>query len=430
MATVTSGPMIDLGELRHEPEPDRLPRPPRAVGRPLRCALALVLLLACLTGSVPTLERAEVVLPARLGADALLVGDLVMIIDPFDGSGDRRLAAYRLPGGEPAWESSLPAQGRYWGMSSVGGMLVVTGHQGGSGVERSLTVVLDLETGAYRWQQPGRPLELADGNLLLESIDPDLSGTLRAVDPCCGAPRWTIPVAGHQVVYRYTGTGVDRIALISAEGRVEVFDAVTGALRVGADLWQGERNVNVQLIGDLLVAVGDTPGTVTGYDLDRLQRRWQTRVGDALYAGECDPVICVGGRDVGLWVLDPATGRQLWTDDRWAGVWSTGGRLLVGAASTAGPGAEQLAVLDPSTGAVLGELGLWEMAFPARRDQPLVGTRRHPDGGLLVAELDAGAGTARLLDVLSDAGGECQGNGDRLLCRRTDGAYGVWWPRR
>ncbi|WBB70250.1 PQQ-binding-like beta-propeller repeat protein [Micromonospora sp. WMMD812] len=430
---MTSGPVIDLGELRHEPEPEAMPRPPRAAGRPLRCAVVLLLVLAGLAGGAPAQRRTMVVLPARLGADALVAGDLFLVIDPFNGpGGQRRLVAYRLPGGAPAWEMTLPVEGRFWGMSSTGDALLVTGYQGAEDARSSVTVVLDRETGAYRWQQPGTPLELADGSLLLESVDGERGGTLRAVDVCCGTPRWAIDVAPRQIAYRFAPAGVDRIVLSSAEGRVEVHDAATGALRVAADLWEpvSYRNVNVQVIGDLLVTIGDYPGMVTGYDLDRLQRRWQSRVEDALYGADCGPVICVQGRGSGLRVLDPVTGRRLWADDRWAAVWSSRGRLVASAVSSAGPGAERFALLDPTSGTVLGELGRWELARPARIDDPLIGTRRHPDGGLLVAELDAGTGTVRPLDVLADAAGDCQSSGDLLICRRADGAYGLWWLRR
>ncbi|MBM0206422.1 hypothetical protein JNW90_28020 [Micromonospora sp. STR1s_5] len=43
--------VIDLGDLRDDPDPESTPRPPRAHGRPLRCALVVVLALVTLAAS-------------------------------------------------------------------------------------------------------------------------------------------------------------------------------------------------------------------------------------------------------------------------------------------------------------------------------------------------------------------------------------------
>ncbi|MFF5179267.1 PQQ-binding-like beta-propeller repeat protein [Micromonospora sp. NPDC000316] len=425
-----SGPVIDLGELRHGPDTDPLPRPPLAKGRPLRSAVVLLLVLISLAAAGPPTRREAVTLPGRLGADALVAGDLFVLVEPLSGlTGQRRLTALHLPGGEPAWQVPLPAEGRYWGIAQQGELLLATGHELGPDRQGTLTVALDRATGAYHWQQPGSPSRLGDGNLLLHSVDDDQGGTLRAVDPCCGTVRWQVPVVpGGEFSFREGEHGVDRVVLSHANGPVEVLDAVSGAVLVRADLAPpgGGPNTGVQIVEDMLLTFGGSPTMITAYGLDGLEQRWRTPADEALYASDCGVVVCLQNRSGGLRVVDAATGRLLWGNDRWAWVWPYAGRLVATTLSSAGPGAEQIVVLEPQTGRVLAELGRWELAqFPF--GGPMIGVRPHPDGGLLVAELDIGGGTVRLLDVLRDAARECQAvDTGRLLCRRQDASFGLW----
>ncbi|SIN39650.1 PQQ-binding-like beta-propeller repeat protein [Micromonospora cremea] len=424
-----TGPFIDLGELRHEPEPAPLPRPPRANGRPLRCALVLLFVLVTLAAAAaPPPRRAVVTLPAMLGADVMDLGDLFLVIDPITPqTPQRRLAAFRLPGGEPVWKVPLPAEGRYWGVASAAGMLLVTGHEIGPDRQGTLTVVLDRATGAYRWQQPGSPVQLADGNLLFQSGGENEPVSLRAVDPCCGTLRWQLPTTSDYTIYGGTGRGVERVVVNQVDGPVEVRDATTGAVLARADLRPpgGGPFGSVQVVNDLLLIVGEAPVAVTAYGLDRLDRRWSSTADRIDFVSDCGPVLCLQTRSNGLRAVDPATGRELWSSERWGWVWPFDGRLMATTLSSAGPGAEQLVVLDPPTGRVLAELGRWELAG-SDPGGPMIGLRRYPGGGLLVAELNVRAGTVRTLDVLSDANGECQASPGRLLCRRVDGSYGLW----
>ncbi|MFG1651351.1 PQQ-binding-like beta-propeller repeat protein [Micromonospora sp. NPDC049275] len=424
-----TGGVIDLGELRHGPDLDPLPRPPSAHWRPLRCALVLVLLLAGLAGSGPFHRREVVTLPADPGADALVSGDLFVLVEPLGRTGQRRITATRLPAGEPVWQVPLPAEGRYWGVAQQGETLLVTGHEVGPDRQGTLTMALDRRTGAYRWQQPGNPAALPDGNILMWSqVSDDQPGTLRGVDPCCGTVRWQVPIsAGGEFVFRDGEHGVDRLVVARPSGPTEVRDATTGAVLARADLGTtaAGSGLSVQLVDDLLLTIGGPSPTTTAYGLDDLRQRWRVPVDGAMYASDCGVVICVQTRSGGMRALDAATGRELWGSDRWGWVWPYAGRLVATTVSTAGPGAQELVVLDPPSGRVLAELGRWELAGFAQGG-PMVGVRSHPDGGLLVAELDVPDGRARLLDVLPDASGDCQALPGRLLCRRHDGAYGLW----
>ncbi|WP_406076949.1 PQQ-binding-like beta-propeller repeat protein [Micromonospora sp. NBC_00858] len=423
-----TGPVIDLGELRHEPDSVPLPRPPRANGRPLRCALVLLLLLVTLAAAGPPGRRAVVTLPGQPGTEAFVSGDLFFLLDPLSSqSRQRRLAAFRLPDGEPVWQVPLPVDGRLWGVSEQGGMLLVTGHESDPGGQGALTITLDRATGAYGWQQPGSAVELADGNLLLQSTDGEGAGSLRAVDPCCGTVRWQLSTTPAEINFRGTENGVDRVVLSRPDGQVEVRDATTGTVLARANLGAPGRGPypTVQVVDDLLVTVGGSPATATAYGLDRLDRRWSATGDGELYVLGCGPVVCLQSPAGGLRAVDPATGRVLWSSGRWGWAWPYDGRLVTTPSESTGSRNEQFVALDPATGDVVAELGRWELAQFGLED-PMVGVRRLPGGGLIVAKLDVRTGEVRVLDVLPDAIGECQASVGRLLCRRMDGSYGLW----
>ncbi|MGC4869912.1 PQQ-binding-like beta-propeller repeat protein [Micromonospora sp. DT53] len=419
--------VIDLGELRHGPDPDPLPRPPRAHGRPLRCALVVLLALVTLAAAaVPPPRRAPVTLPARPGSDVLVDGDLFLVMEPTDSATRQgRLAAYRLPGGEPVWQAPLSVEARYWGMKSLAGMVLVTGFEIGPEGRETRTVALDRATGAYRWQQPGVTYELTDGNLLLRNGGETEPSSVRAVDPCCGTVRWQLPSTTAEISLRDTGRGVDRIVLYQANGLVEVRDTTTGAVLARAEMRPpSAARLGIELIDDLLLAIDRGSGTINAYGLDRLERRWTRASGPIEFALDCGPVVCLrtGGNE--LQALDPATGDVRWRSDRWLWGWPYESRLMANV-SGFGP-MEQYIVLDALTGRQLADLGRWEL-YQLGVGGRLVGIRRHPDGGVLIGELDIAAGEVRIVDVLPDASGECQATTGYLVCSATAaGSYQLW----
>jgi outer membrane protein assembly factor BamB len=407
--------VIDLGELRHGSEPDPLPRPPRAHGRLLRCALVVLLMLVTLAAAtVPQPRRAPVTIPAVPGSDVMVDGDLLLVVEPTSAARQGRLAAYRLPTGEPVWQAPLSAEARYWGLKPLAGMLLATGYEIGPEGRGTRTIALDRATGAYRWHQPGIASKLIDGNLLLRDGGETEPSIVRAVDPCCGTVRWQLPPTTAEISIRDTGYGVDRLVLYQANGLVEVRDATTGAAMASADMRPPSgAPLGIDLIDDLLLAVDRGSGTINAYGLDRLDRRWTRRSGPIEFVLDCGPVVCLrtGGNE--LQALDPATGDVRWRSERWLWGWPYEGRLM---ANITGYGPmEQYVVLDALTGRQLADLGRWEL-YQLGDGGRLVGIRRHPDGGVLVGELDIGAGKVRILDVLPDAAGECQAITGYLVC--------------
>ncbi|MEU7587379.1 PQQ-binding-like beta-propeller repeat protein [Micromonospora sp. NPDC049230] len=427
-----TGPVIDLGELRPGPEPDAAPlsRPPRAHGRPLRCALALLLVLATVAAAAaPPPGRAVVTVPAQAGADVLVDGDLILVINPVTAQAPQwRLAAFRLADGEPVWDVALPGQARSWGIVPKNGMLLLNGYEIGADPRASLTVALDRATGAYRWQQPDTPVELADGTLLLRSNGEVEPVRLRSVDPCCGTVRWQVTAPAVGVDAQVAGEKAERLVFTDVRGPVEVRDTRTGAVLVRADLRPpgGRPLAYVQVVDDLVLAVGGEPKTITAYGLDRLDRRWSTTAGEVDIVHGCGSVLCLRTRSAGLWAVDPATGEVRWRSDRWMWAWPSGGRLLSSVISSGPVG--QFFVIDALTGQELADLGRWELYDVDTRGR-LLGVRPHPDGGALVGELDVRAGRTRIVDVLPEATGHCQAIDGRLLCSGTGGTYRIWQLR-
>ncbi|MEU3456024.1 PQQ-binding-like beta-propeller repeat protein [Micromonospora sp. NPDC006766] len=418
--------LIELGELPHgdEPEPSspRAPRPPTASARVVALGCAALLAPA---GAAPVPgPPSGVALPAPHGAYFVIIGDRLVVAEWQDptGRGGRKIAGYRLPGAAPAWR--FTADDEVTGLSSAAGLLLVTSSS--AGFEDTLSTALDPRTGVVRWRQPGYPVLTDAGGMLLEQ--PGRTGTIRAVDPASGAVRWSLPVPANGVVYGFGDRGVTAAALLTDDGRVEVYDVDTGVLRQAGRLPAAADRVPyrlTQVMGDLLL-VDDLSGTVTAYGLDRLDRRWTlpVRRDGGTWFVDCAEVICRRGQASGIRTYDPATGRPRWSDDRWLDASRVGDRLLAVAASE-GLAAE-LAVLDPGTGRTLARLGRWRLADVDRNGSRPLGFRAVAGDRTLVAELDASAGQFRYRAVLPGSWGDCVASAAVLVCRRPAGGLMVW----
>ncbi|WP_091463132.1 hypothetical protein [Micromonospora inyonensis] len=156
--------LIDLGEVRDDPEP-AVRRGP-GVSRRWRFALVLGLVLVTLAGAAPVPRRISVTVPGRAGSEAFLVGDqLVVVVPPVGGAwSDRELVAYDLPDGGPSASSTLRARVTAYGLdrldrrwtaelpsvgyvSTCGAMLCVWQQPGG-------VRLLDRATGRTVWRDP------------------------------------------------------------------------------------------------------------------------------------------------------------------------------------------------------------------------------------------------------------------------------------
>ncbi|MEH0975140.1 PQQ-binding-like beta-propeller repeat protein [Micromonospora sp. CPCC 205546] len=425
--------LIDLGELRDEPGREAPPpRPPRAVGRPLRVALAFAFLLATVAAAAPVPVRAAYVVPARLGAEVFLGDGRFYVVEPVEGEpqGTVEVRAYALPGWAPAdtapptplWRTRVVATGRFWQVETGPGTVLfsMAGER-----DNGQTVALDAGTGRERWRQPGHPWFDPGGILLLHSSG-EQGGFVRSVDPASGRALWSVPTTGEGATYAVRDGAVERIVLTPAKGRVEVRDPRSGAVVHAADLRLGELpgNWHTVVAHDLLLVVRPAVGMVTAYGMDGLRRRWEARLPQLDHVDECGELLCGSQGIDRLNAFDPATGALRWTGDRWFGVLSArGGRLL---AIMPGGGGERLGVLDAATGREVADLGVWQ-PMPWYADDRLITVRPAvAGGGLVVAELDVAGGRVRVLDVLRDASGDCRSHADAVTCRLRTGEFGVW----
>ncbi|SBT53658.1 outer membrane protein assembly factor BamB family protein [Micromonospora auratinigra] len=433
--------VIELGERPRggsDEPPDEAPRPP---GVGLRLVALCVVALLTLAGSAPAAyRRPGRAVPAPQGASFLVVaGRLVVADGPGTvGGGGRVVTGHRLPDGRLLWRFVLPVGDHVLGLSTVAGLLLVTSSPAGAG--DTLSTVLDPGSGVLRWRGPGYPVPTQSGGLLFETPRADGTGTIRSVDPASGQTRWSLPLPGPVAAYRNGDRGVVEIVLVTPDGRVSVHDAGSGALRQEGRVFRADDRAggrSVQVVGDLLLVGGtaDTdppprgdppPETVVAYGLDRLDRRWSvpvpTRAGT--WFSDCGRVVCLHDQLPGVRAFDPATGRQLWTDERWLGVSPVGDRLLA-AAPADGPELDRVA-LDPGTGRVVTRFGRWRLAGGDDAGALQLGLRRLPTDRTLVGTLDVATGRTRLRAVLPGSWDGCVDAGTQLVCLRPSGGLVVW----
>ncbi|MGX4655855.1 outer membrane protein assembly factor BamB family protein [Micromonospora sp. SCSIO 07396] len=424
--------VIDLGELRDDPLPQPPGPAPRAVGRPLRLVVVLALTLLALTAAAPVAKRAAFVVPAPLGSMVLLHDGEVFLLEPSGtAAAPGWLSAWTIPtspGARPVrrWQVPVPVAvtDGFTQLRGHADVLLLTGPVGRpDGDYRAFAH--DRDTGRVRWQRAGTGLS-AGPDLLFED-GTDGPQTYHSVDPSTGRDRWSAAVPALFTMFRHRADGVDRIVTVDAGGTAEVWDA-----RRGVRLHSGQldhdgtpSDTSFEVVGDLLLAVGGSSGRLTGYGLDRLDRRWEVPLPTPSFFAECGSLLCAQGTAGGVRALDPATGRTVWRDNRWelSGT-ERGGRLL---ASSLGRGVwHPLVVLDVASGRVAAELDVWHLAASNSPDGPVIGLRPAGEGRMLVAELDVAAARVGVRDVLPAVSGDCQSDGRLLLCRLMDGRFGVW----
>jgi hypothetical protein len=298
------------------------------------------------------------------------------------------------------------------------------------------TVAIESSTAQVRWRRPyllvdvapERGLALAAGTATTTATAPAAAaGTLAALDLATGQTQWEhrVPTdTRHFLEAQWTVSALP-------SGRVEVRELDHGNLVTAADLRSPVPPSITSWVqparGQLLVATSDS--TVVAYGLPRLDRRWQADwdLTDWSVSPECGAGLCVFSREVGLRLVDPASGRTRWSDSRWISAELAGGRLLARGRQRPGSGSVA-ALLDPATGRVLLDLDRWTA----------VGRPDAGDGALLAAQIDGRRGlawfdtvdprslTVQLLDSASEMGTDCLPGPGSLLCRRRDASVTVW----
>ncbi|MBQ1042145.1 PQQ-binding-like beta-propeller repeat protein [Micromonospora sp. C32] len=409
--------VIDLGELRHDAPPGPAPRPPRAVGRPFRLLVVLLVALLTLTAAGPPRGPAEWTLPGGLGSAVFVAGDVVYVVRPGGSPGDgRKIVAYR--GERELWRSPLPGAGTAVSVWQQEGRVMVAGPAGND--EDWETVTYDAATGAEVWRRRG--VAFAIGRVLLsQSAASDPRPSITRVDPTDGHTMWTVPMTG-MLGFDY-GSGVERMVLSPVTGQTVVVDARTGSRLAARDLHpvQPPAQRQVLTVGGLLLEIRDAGRTVEAYDLDTLRPRWTVEQKLVDYVDSCGALLCAAPPAGGMTALDPATGAARWTVDRWAGVAAArGDRLLVGDTAT---GTGGLAVLGQADGHLVAELDGWTLVPQHESGGPLLATRPLGGGRQLLAEMDLSGGPPPIRGVIT--GTDCTTGVTLLVCRRPGGDYMV-----
>ncbi len=411
--------VIDLGELRDGAPPGPAPRPPRAVGRPFRLLVVLLVALLTLATAAPPRGPVEWTLPGGLGSTVFVSGDVVYVVRPDrGGAGGRELVAYR--GGRERWRSPLPGAGTAVSVWGQDGRVIVAGRSGDDTDWQ--TVTYDAATGADVWRRPG--IAFAVGRvLLIQSATSDTSTSIMGVDPADGRTLWTAQMTG-ALGFDFEPTGPVRMVLSPATGQTVVVDARTGARLVARNLYPVPRPGprRLQIARGLLLEFRDGDGDIQAYDLDTLRPRWTVARKLVGHVESCAALLCAVGLAGGMTAFDPATGAVRWSVDRWAGVAAArGGRLLVGVPDTdldAG-----LAVLDQQDGRLIADLSGWTLVPQHESGGPLLATRPLGGGRQLLTELNLSGEPPSIQGTFTGTG--CTTGVTLLVCRRPGGDYMV-----
>lgn len=434
--------VIELGEVRREPlPPAEEPAWSSAHRRWVGVLVGVTTLVVTIgAAAAPTPPLPEATIPAGLGDTAFAEGDRYYIInsDRRVGVDSRTITAYALPDARLLWQAPLALAGAVRGVGRAGGQLLISTQP--ELLEAVESVAVREETGRVLWRRralfegvtPVRTHVL----LWTSSDGAPTAGTgrevLEAVDPATAAVRWSYRVpTGGWLSYRYVDNAPTHVVTLLPSGRVEVRDVEDGRVLVAADLLPprspAEPASYVQLAGDLLL-VRDDRQAVTAYGLQRLDRRWTAEIdlANERVSTACGTTLCVLARTGGVRVLDPATGRVLWSNARWSSP-HRAGALLVAFVTDRDDWSGPMVVIDPDTGRQVGELGDWIPISAVDADGRMIGKRTDlGTSRAWLARLDPATGSVRVLRVADDVTGDCDARAGAIICRRLDASVGVW----
>jgi len=438
---VTVTGVIELGEIRHGaglavPEPVRTPMRWR-----FTWALAGLAVLATILG--PALPEpaplAEATIPARLGDAAFSMGEQFYVVtsDRTIVPTPRTITAYTLPGATRLWQAPLQLAGALHGVSAVRGQLLISTQP--ELQEQVETVSIREATGQIMWRRRALFEGVTPQGQVLLWASPDGTPSastghevLQAVDPVSGTIRWDYRVpAGGWLSYRYSGQTPTHIVTLLPSGRVEVRDAGAARVLAAADLLPARPPATpasyVQFALDMML-VREGP-MVVAYGLERLDRRWSAVIDLATeyVTPTCRDKLCLVAHLGGVRLIDPATGRMLWSDPTSTSIDQAGDYLVVGARGR--DGLTELTSVDPATGRERARLGEWTViAPPADHGELIVMRTDLATSRAWLAHLDPATGGAHFFGVVGGVTGDCEVRAGAVICRRLNASVGIWRP--
>jgi outer membrane protein assembly factor BamB len=459
MRTVDGAGLIDLGEDRWEPVPDRYRRPGRRVPPVLAAVLAAVALVV--PGgperAAPRLiALAEV--PATRSAVTALSPDTAFVADWADAVVDGQhllglVSAYPLPGGVPRWQARLPVPAQDLRVAAAAGVVLATTVVNGV----QAVTALDAGTGRVLWRADSREAVHvpADSGAAL-FYGPD--GSVGWVDLRSGRDVWSRSVPRYGDFGLLPGAGPAdraRLMMLSLDGAVDVVDEASGALvasgripapdsgtgtdgdsnggagatggdggtAAGGDATSGTTVAGV--LGRILVMRRQAPdsGSVTAFDPDTFRPLWTVAGTFQGVASACGYLVCLPDAG-GLHALDPGSGATAWRSDEWDAARALdAGRLL----AFADDPARGLAVLGAGTGRELVRLRGWTSVDDPASHLPVLLARPDDTGGTVIAGLDPGSARPAVLGDLPDAApSTCQAAGGVLVCATVRHTLRMW----
>ncbi|MBG0560005.1 outer membrane protein assembly factor BamB family protein [Actinoplanes aureus] len=426
-----SGVLIDLGEVARFGSGPAADAPAPPVPYRLLLAILSVALVVSLGGAGVRSEPAPpTVISARLGDAIRVVGDRLFVIGRGAAEGKRTIRTYALPDATLLSEHTVMVTGDVLSVDAAGDLLLVTVQD-----ERTVTFgTIALRPGLDQplWQRPVQlqGLSVADGLALVrEEGAPFGDADWHGVDLRTGTVRWTVHQGDRDDigVSSYTGGYPKWLYTLTGNGQLVARDTRTGRTVASVHVPQRQgASTSLWPAGDLVMIGAGGSGT-TGYDVTAgLEPRWHTGMNLSWYRGpaQCGELICAFLPQRGILVIDPTTGRERWSSDRWDYAERVGDRLLTGMPGTAYP---RLYVLDPATGDVLGDVGLWQSSGPGPEPgtayvrRTVSGEDRLWYGVLLLDRL-----RIRVLGAAERVAGDCHFTAGVLVCRRIDASVGVW----
>lgn len=414
---------IDLGVMSEEPSPPDSSRP--RSWRTAGLAVCLVLAGGLLTASAPA-ERQT--LPGVFfgpgdGEHIQLIGDRLYSLAPEASL----VTAYTVANDEPVWRWRPDGGHTITLLAGAGDLLLVALEEDENTRE---FVALDAATAELRWRYPTARHPVVLGDVVLfasETFDDPI--TWDAVRLSDGARLWQreLPSGSYPVLSPDTP---GRMLMAAPDGRIESWDLATGRVLASA---RTPDYAAVTVDGGTVVAA--VPGTrntgFLAFSPDGLEPLWERDHPGLLRVTGCGPaVICVGTEtsDRSM-VLDPVTGDLLWESESYSALTQAGPVLLSGGVTGDGAVIGPLVALDIRTGRVIKDFGGWrriEYDQAPGAERTVIMSTDASGVTQIVAELDARAGSVRVLGVIHDSDAECHAAHGRLSCWLEDGGVGVF----
>ena len=430
--------LIELGEM------SRASGVPIAGARrevPYRVLLGVLsLVLVVLLGGGPHRRPQEppTVIPARLGDATFIDGDRLFVVSAGrpalrSDMQNRVVSAYTLPEGRLASRTTVAVSGAGVAQVVQAADTLLLSYQldnrsewGDSGTWA--VVAITVGTDRALWRKAGRLVgaSAADGLVVLNSDGAELG-----VDLHTGEIRWSVPhpADGFTAEAGAVGGFPSWLVTVTDVGRLETRDPRTGRVHAAVTVPRltGRATGLVWPVGDLFL-IDAGASRFEAFRLPDLTPLWHTSadLSQSRSQADCGRVLCTFRPQRGMTALDPATGRELWSSDRWAYAEAAGPYLL----ATSGDPADDLpalSVLDPVTGRELGNFGVWQLLGRSGRDGTAYGIWQVPgESKIYYGALNPATRGVRVLGSGQQVSTGCDIGAGVLVCRLIDASIAVW----